>query len=454
MTINKKLYLSGLMIAILSSGCTTGTNSNSNLNNKASISHSDFLTENALHDAVRTNDLELVKFLVKKGANIDQQDRYGYTPLHLAVRYHNYDIASYLISQHAKVNTIDNYSDTPLLDSTRNDDTNISKLLICNGAKRDVVDSHGMSTLNNSSKNNNIYISKLLTSDNLSELCGWETDKNTTKVVVKPEYNLPPDINISIEEHEVYNDNMPTICGDVDTKEKVIVDVGLENEFDQSFGRYNAKVDKNNHWCANVTDELPNGNYTIDATAYTRDGESATAKSQTEIYVIEGLYEALIAEFGKDLEKWNAQIDKDSLTFRFKDPSMLFAKGGKNLSDKYKKILDDFFPRYIKVLLAYQLEINSVIIEGHSSSEHKLGKTLEEKYKMNLKLSQERANQVLKYVEKNKDKLVQDNMIWIDTTFMAKGLSSSKPIYNEDGTENKKASRRVEFRIETAPKNI
>jgi len=32
-------------------------------------------------------------------------------------------------------------------------------------------------------------------------------------------------------------------------------------------------------------------------------------------------------------------------------------------------------------------------------------------------------------------------------TFKTEGLSSSKPVYNDDGSENKQLSRRVDFRI-------
>ena len=38
----------------------------------------------------------------------------------------------------------------------------------------------------------------------------------------------------------------------------------------------------------------------------------------------EDIYNALESEFGKDLEKWNAEIEKDTLTVRFLAPEILF----------------------------------------------------------------------------------------------------------------------------------
>ena len=96
--------------------------------NPSKLTAQDFISENVLHDAVRADDIETVKYLVKQGVNINEQDEYGYTPLHIAVRLHQFNITSYLIDNNANVNTIDEYEDTPLIDATRNNDTNLSKI--------------------------------------------------------------------------------------------------------------------------------------------------------------------------------------------------------------------------------------------------------------------------------------------------------------------------------------
>jgi outer membrane protein OmpA-like peptidoglycan-associated protein len=62
------------------------------------------------------------------------------------------------------------------------------------------------------------------------------------------------------------------------------------------------------------------------------------------------LYGELLEEFRKDLPSWKAVIEKDSLTIRFEEPEVLFAKGSAELSDKFQVILEDFFPRYVRII--------------------------------------------------------------------------------------------------------
>ncbi|HQT05102.1 MAG TPA: hypothetical protein PLU46_08965 [Thiotrichales bacterium] len=60
------------------------------------------------------------------------------------------------------------------------------------------------------------------------------------------------------------------------------------------------------------------------------------------------IYDALQVEFSEDLKKWDAEIDPNDLTFTFKSPDILFATGKDQLTEKFKMVLDDFFPRYLK----------------------------------------------------------------------------------------------------------
>ena len=61
------------------------------------------------------------------------------------------------------------------------------------------------------------------------------------------------------------------------------------------------------------------------------------------------LYIDLQDEFKEDLKVWRATIDS-SLCIRFQEPAMLFDNDKAELKPLFKDILDDFFPRYIKVL--------------------------------------------------------------------------------------------------------
>lgn len=159
------------------------------------------------------------------------------------------------------------------------------------------------------------------------------------------------------------------------------------------------------------------------------------------------IYDALKLEFGKDLESWDADIDDDTLTFTFKAPDVLFKSGKFAVSEQFKGLLNDFFPRYMEVLEPYKKSINEVRIEGHTSSgwggicvEHCA-------YFKNMELSQRRTRSVLGYVYEleTSKKYIE----WIKKHIAAVGLSSSKLILDENGVENKAKSRRVSFRVIT-----
>ena len=81
------------------------------------------------------------------------------------------------------------------------------------------------------------------------------------------------------------------------------------------------------------------------------------------------LYIDLQDEFKEDLKVWRATIDS-SLCIRFQEPAMLFDNDKAELKPLFKDILDDFFPRYIKVLNRpeYKENIVEIRIEGHTDS--------------------------------------------------------------------------------------
>ena len=156
------------------------------------------------------------------------------------------------------------------------------------------------------------------------------------------------------------------------------------------------------------------------------------------------IYEDLLIEFSPDLPRWNAEITKD-LLIRFNAPDVLFKKGDAALTQKYHKILDNFFPRYVRVLRPYRHIINEIRIEGHTDSKWTSASSKKEAFINNMLLSQSRTRAVLIHVLNS-----TDNASWVNTLLTANGLSSSRPIfYPGTKTENPKASRRVEFRVRT-----
>lgn len=159
------------------------------------------------------------------------------------------------------------------------------------------------------------------------------------------------------------------------------------------------------------------------------------------------IYNGLVKEFKNDLAKWDAEIERETLTFIFKSPDILFENGKADLNEKYKVILTDFFPRYMKVVGPNLASISEIRIEGHTSSIWNNLVSNKEAYFLNMQLSQDRTREVLQYVYLL-DKLSSEQLVWIKSHLAAVGLSSSKPII-ENGKENYAKSRRVNFRIIT-----
>ncbi len=160
------------------------------------------------------------------------------------------------------------------------------------------------------------------------------------------------------------------------------------------------------------------------------------------------LYEDLHAEFAEDLPKWGAELDRD-MTIRFREPDVLFDTGSDNLKPRFEAILDDFFPRYVRILTSekYRDSIKEVRIEGHTSSLWTNSTSQQDAYFKNMALSQARTRSVLQYVMGLN--AVSSDLPWLRSYVTANGLSSAKPVQNADGTEDMARSQRVEFRVRT-----
>lgn len=161
------------------------------------------------------------------------------------------------------------------------------------------------------------------------------------------------------------------------------------------------------------------------------------------------IYNALQREFEDDLPRWHAELDRETLSIRFRAPDVLFDSGTANLQPEFKSILDDFFPRYLKVLHVFQDAIAEVRIEGHTSSEWEGAATDDEAYFKNMALSQARTRSVLEYALGLP--LVNPFKGWAQAHLTANGLSSSQLVYH-GSQEDKARSRRVEFRVRTNSK--
>lgn len=167
----------------------------------------------------------------------------------------------------------------------------------------------------------------------------------------------------------------------------------------------------------------------------------------SDVKIKEQLYSEIKTEFKTDFNAWESVFFKDTLMIRFSKNDILYKRGQADMQESFKIILKDFTPRFVEILSNYKEYIGSVSIKGHTSSENRLGKTIEDKFERNLELSQKRADVVLEFIKGLSDPVLINNKNWIESTFSAEGVSSLEPIFNPNGKENKELSRRTEIVI-------
>ncbi len=161
----------------------------------------------------------------------------------------------------------------------------------------------------------------------------------------------------------------------------------------------------------------------------------------------EDLYQSLLDEFKRDLIGWNAEV-LDDTTVRFNEPDVLFDMGSKTIKERFKEVLEDFFPRYIALLGSekYKDIIEEVRIEGHTSSSWEGSKDFKNIYLNNAQLSQQRSFSILQYCFSLPQ--LTEYQSWMTTVLRANGLAFASPILTS-GQEDESRSRRVEFKVKT-----
>lgn len=119
------------------------------------------------------------------------------------------------------------------------------------------------------------------------------------------------------------------------------------------------------------------------------------------------------------------------------DNSVLFAGDSSELTDDGKAFLNKFIKVYTSIVYSEKYDgfINKVVIEGHTAP------LKDSTYESGLPLSEERAENVKNYCVSNETNL-SDN---IKNTIEARGMSNSKPVYDEEGNIDLDACRRVSF---------
>ena len=171
--------------------------------------------------------------------------------------------------------------------------------------------------------------------------------------------------------------------------------------------------------------------------------EKIIASQQSQIDTIVGvrgdLVDALSTEFSGNA--LSVKVDAQSGTITF-DSTLLFGIDDDQLQDQGKAFLDQFLPKYFSVLLSEDFSpyVAEIIIEGHTDTDGS--------YMYNLQLSQNRAFAVASYCLENSNHILTDNQLEkLRILLTANGRSWSSPIYNDDGSVNMDASRRVEIKF-------
>lgn len=191
---------------------------------------------------------------------------------------------------------------------------------------------------------------------------------------------------------------------------------------------------------------LASAQVSLDEALLAQQGQQALLDAQqAKLDKLVGVRTEIIEELMGALRQSNitgANVD-DSGAIVFSS-EMMFSTGSAGLNETGKQFLNRFLPNYLKVLMSeeYSRNVSQIIIEGHTDTSGS--------YMTNVELSQDRALSVLRYVMSDEftgisaaEKQRLEEVVTIN------GRAYSDPIYNEDGTVNMSASRRVviKFRL-------
>ncbi|KAL8539274.1 hypothetical protein ACS0TY_001052 [Phlomoides rotata] len=115
----------------------------------------------AVLQAARRGELEVLESLLEKGANMEFCDRYGLTPLHIAAIKGNKDVVMMLVEFGARVESQDHEGHTPLHLAVEGGRIETVEVLICRGANVNAKTKKGVTPL---------YISNLMEYEDITQL--------------------------------------------------------------------------------------------------------------------------------------------------------------------------------------------------------------------------------------------------------------------------------------------
>lgn len=164
---------------------------------------------------------------------------------------------------------------------------------------------------------------------------------------------------------------------------------------------------------------------------------------QAQIDNLIGVRSRIIEDLRDEMRSANLDtvVDRQTGAITFTS-SVLFDYNSSDLKDSGKALLDSFLPVYVHTLLSEENQdyVAEIIIEGHAD--------MSGDYLSNLNLSQQRALSVVSYfLSDTFYGLTAQEKEQLRSIVTANGRSWVAPVYNEDGTVNMEASRRVEFKF-------
>lgn len=162
-------------------------------------------------------------------------------------------------------------------------------------------------------------------------------------------------------------------------------------------------------------------------------------EQQAKLDNIIGIRAELIEDLKREFNNSSLKVAVDENTGAITmDSSILFAYNQSELKDTGKDFLDEFLPRYLKILMSdkYKSYISEVVIEGHTDTSGK--------YLFNLNLSQKRAYSVAEYCTDEENHILStSDLEALQAVLSTTGKSYSNPILKPDGSVDAEKSRRV-----------
>lgn len=217
----------------------------------------------------------------------------------------------------------------------------------------------------------------------------------------------------------------------------IIILIGQQQELDQ------AKTDLENKETelSNLQLQLNSQALALKAANDLLEEQKQAFEQQTNrISSMVGVRSEIIESLSTALSQNNIRAAVDSSGDIVLESTVFFESGRSVIKAEGRELLSQFLPVYLNVLLRpeYSEYLDMIIIEGHTDSTGS--------FETNMRLSTDRALAVLEYCLTIPG-LTNAQQQLLQSKLSSQGRASSELIYNSDGTENRDASRRVEFKF-------